>query len=102
MIVYNVTYKVLWSIHTDWLVWLRGEHIDAHMASGLFDGHRLFRLLEQDEEEGPTYVVQFFCPSLEKYEQFLIAFAEDLQVAAQGKWGAGFIGFRTLMTDDLD
>jgi hypothetical protein len=46
--------------------------------------------------------VQFFSSSLEKYEQFLIAFAEDLQEAARGKWGAGFIGFRTLMTDDLD
>ena len=102
MIVYNVTYKVLWSIHADWLPWLRDEHIPAHMASRLFGEHRLFRLLQQDEDEGPTYVVQLYAETLEDYEEFLIAFAEGLQEAARDKWGDRYIAFRTLMTDDLD
>jgi len=102
MIVYNVTYKVLWSIHEDWLAWLKSEHIADHLASGLFDGHRLFRLLDQDEEEGPTYVVQLFTSSLEKYERFQIEIAEGLQEKARRLWGDRFIGFRTLMTDDTE
>src|SRR5882724_10706125 len=97
MIVYNVTYKVRWSILDKWLAWQRNEHITAHMATGLFDNQQFFRLLEQDEEEGPTYVLQYFTSSLERYRQFMIEFAEGLQRTAWDKWGEGFIGFRTLM-----
>lgn len=97
MIVYNVTYKVRWSILDKWIAWLREEHIAAHTATGLFDSHRIFRLLEQDEEEGPTYVVQYFTTSLERYRQFMIEFAPGLQQVSWDKWGDGFIAFRTLM-----
>jgi len=97
MIVYNVTYKVRWSILDKWLAWQRDEHIAAHMATGLFDNHQFFRLLEQDEEDGPTYVLQYFTTSLERYRQFMIEFAEGLQRVSWEEWGDGFIAFRTLM-----
>ena len=97
MIVYNVTCKVRWSILDKWMAWQREEHIAAHMATGLFDKHQLFRLLEQDEEEGPTYVIQYFTTSLERYRQFMIEFAPELQRVSQDRWGDGFIAFRTLM-----
>jgi hypothetical protein len=100
MIVYNVTYKVLWSILDKWLAWQKGEHISAHMATGLFDDFRFFRLLEQDEEEGPTYVVQYLTTSLERYRQFMIEFAPGLQRISQEKWGDRFIAFRTLMATE--
>ena len=100
MIVYNVTYKVRWDILDKWLTWQREEHIAAHLATGLLDSHQFFRLLEQDEEEGPTYVMQYFTTSLERYRQFMIEFAPRLQRVAQSKWGDAFIAFRTLMTDD--
>jgi hypothetical protein len=99
MIVYNVTYKVRWDILDKWMAWLRSAHISAHIATGLFDSHRLFRLLEQDEEEGPTYIVQYFTTSPERYRQFMIGFAPGLQRIAHERWGAGFIGFRTLMEE---
>ncbi|MBN9383060.1 MAG: DUF4286 family protein [Chitinophagaceae bacterium] len=99
MIVYNVTYKVRWDIQERWSAWLQSAHIAAHLATGLFDSHRVFRLLEQDEEEGPTYVVQYFTTSLERYRQFMIEFAPDLQRVAWDKWGDGFMGFRTLMEE---
>ena len=99
MIVYNVTYKVRWDILDKWMAWLRSAHISAHMATGLFDSHRLFRLLEQDEEEGPTYIVQYFTDSPERYRQFMIGFAADLQRDSHDRWGNGFIAFRTLMEE---
>jgi len=99
MIVYNVTYKVRWSILDKWIAWLRSAHIADHIATGLFDSHRFFRLLEQDEEEGPTYVVQYFTTSLERYRQFMIEFALGLQQEAYDRWGDGFIGFRTVLEE---
>jgi len=100
MITYNITYKVRWEILDKWLIWQREEHIAAHLGTGLFDSHQFFRLLEQDEEEGPTYVIQYFTTSLERYRQFMIEFAPGLQRVSWSKWGDSFIAFRTLMTDE--
>ncbi len=97
MIVYNITSKVRWDILEPWLAWQLEEQIPAILATKLFDDYQLYRLLEQDEEEGPTFVIQFFTTSLERYEQFLIEFAPALQQAGWDKWGNGFIAFRTLL-----
>jgi Domain of unknown function (DUF4286) len=97
MIVYNITVKVRWDILEDWLVWQLEQQIPAVLATGSFDGHRFYRLLEQDEQEGPTFVVQYFTSSRERYQQFMIEFAPALQQEGWDKWGNGFIAFRTLM-----
>ena len=97
MIVYNITSKVRWDILEPWLAWQLEEQIPEVLATGLFDEHQIFRLLEQDEEEGPTFVIQFFTSSLERYRQFVIDFAPALQQAGWDKWGDGFIAFRTLL-----
>lgn len=97
MIVYNITCKVRWEIMEGWLAWQVEEQIPAILKTGLFDNYQLYRLLEQDEEEGPTFVVQFFTSNPERYEQFLIHFAPAMQQAGWDKWGNSFIAFRTLM-----
>jgi len=102
MIVYNVTYKIRWSILKEWLLWQKEEHIVRHMDTGFFDDWRMFRLLDQDEEEGPTYIIQYFTTDLRRYEQFVIGFAPSLQRASWDKWGDRFIAFRTLMSSELE
>ena len=97
MIVYNISCKVRWDILEEWLTWQLGEQIPAMLATRLFDDYQLYRLLEQDEEEGPTFVIQLFTSSTERYDQFMTQFAPALQQAAWDKWGNGFIAFRTLM-----
>ena len=97
MIVYNITCKVRWDILEAWLAWQLEEQIPAMLATQLFDDYQLYRLLEQDEEEGPTFVIQLFTSSVERYGQFLTQFAPALQQAGWDKWGNGFIAFRTLM-----
>jgi hypothetical protein len=97
MIIYNITCKIRWAILEPWLQWQWEEQIPATLATGLFDEYRLFRLLEQEEEEGPTFVIQFFSTSLERYQRFGREFALPLQQLAWDKWGDGFIAFRTVM-----
>ena len=98
MIVYNTTVKVNWGILEEWLVWVLEKDIPAIMATGLFDGYKFFRLLEQDETEGPTFIIQYFTPSLENYQQYMAEFAVTRQEEGRNKWGDGFIGFRTIMS----
>jgi hypothetical protein len=97
MIVYNITCKVRWEILAGWLSWQQEEQVPATLATGLFDDHGFYRLLEQDEEEGPTFVIQFFTSSRERYDRFSSEFEQRLQQMGWEKWGNGVIAFRTLM-----
>jgi Domain of unknown function (DUF4286) len=99
MVVYNLTIKVQEAILEDWLVWELQEHIPAVMATGLFDGYAFHRLLEQDESEGPTFVLQYQVSSLERYRQYLAEFSPAFQRDGFNKWGNGFIAFRTIMEE---
>lgn len=97
MIVYNITNKVRWNILEAWLQWQVEEQIPAVLATGLFDEHRLYKLLEQDEDEGPTFVIQYITSSVERYGRFAAEYAQVFQLEGWDKWGDGFIAFRTLM-----
>lgn len=97
MIVYNITCKVRWEILERWLAWQLEEQIPSTLETGLLDDYRLYRLLEQDEEEGPTFVIQYLTSSRERYDQFSTEFEPALRQSGFDKWGDAFIAFRTLM-----
>jgi hypothetical protein len=97
MIIYNITIKVDWSIAEDWENWMKNTHIPEMLESGCFDKHLLVRLLEVDETEGPTYAIQFFAPTLSKYDYYLQHFAPAFRKKEADNWGQKIVDFRTLM-----
>ena len=97
MLVYNITLKVDPSIVEEWLAWQKEAHIPEIMATGKFDSYKFFRLLEQDETDGPTYIIQYFTSTKERYQQYIDGHAPLLRQKANDKWGNRFVGFRTLM-----
>lgn len=97
MIIYNVTSKIDWSIHEQWVQWMQGEHMPEVVATGCFTQSQLLRLLETDEEEGPTYMAQYFAENKEQHENYIETFAPLLRQKGLDKWGNGFISFRSLM-----
>ncbi len=97
MIVYNITMKVDPSIEEEWLEWQKNEHIPEIMQTELFAEFKLYKLLEQDEAEGNTYVVQYYAPSSAHLDKYLEKFAPSLREKAIEKWGNKFIAFRTKM-----
>ncbi|HEX5668638.1 MAG TPA: DUF4286 family protein [Chitinophagaceae bacterium] len=97
MIIYNVTTQVNWKIHEAWLEWMKTEHIPEVLATGLFTHHRLLRLIEVDETEGPTYAIQYFTSVREKYELYISSHAKELREKVLTKWGDQVFAFRSLM-----
>ena len=97
MIVYNITIKIIPSIEQEWISWQKEEHIPEIMATGLFREYKFFRLLEQDETDGITYVLQYFTPDAGNYDRYIKKFAPLLREKAIKKWGEKFIAFRTVM-----
>ncbi|MBH2004077.1 MAG: DUF4286 family protein [Sphingobacteriia bacterium] len=97
MYIYNVTTKVSHGIHTAWVNWMREEHIPAVMQSGCFTGFKFVRLLEIEEEEGPTFAVQFSAAAKADYDRYINEFAPALRQDTFNRWGNQLIAFRSLM-----
>jgi hypothetical protein len=97
MFVYNITIKINPDIEKEWLHWQRHEHIPDIMSTGLFTEWKMFRLLEQDETEGITYVLQYFAVSADNYQCYVEEHAPMLRQKAFQRWGDQFIAFRSVM-----
>lgn len=97
MIIYNVTIKLHHSIHEDWIRWLKEEHIPEVIATGCFKEAVVLRLLEVDEEEGPTYAIQYHTENRELYDQYIAQYAGLMRQKSFDKWGDRFIAFRSVM-----
>ena len=100
MIMYNVTIKVEHSIAADWLQWMKDTHMPQLMTTGCFSAYRLYRLLDQDETEGPTYCAQYTCDSMEDYQRYIGQYADAMRNETQQHWGGRYIAFRTLMQQE--
>lgn len=97
MIVYNVTTNVSWAIHDDWLQWLKQEHIPRMLQTGCFFESRILRLLEIDDEHGPTYAIQLHASSAADYQAFIERYAESLHQEAHERWSNQIIAFSSVM-----
>lgn len=97
MIVYNVTTKIDVTIKTDWLTWIKEEHIPDIIETGCFTSANTFQLLETDDSEGPTFITQYFAESKSLYNLYIEKFAPIMRQKAFDKWSNKFISFRSLM-----
>ena len=97
MIIYNVTIKVEGTIAEAWLQWLLNDHIPDMMNTGCFTSHKVVRLLEVDESEGPTYAIQYHAESKADYNRYIEMHAPTMRQRSIDKWGARFIAFRSVM-----
>jgi len=97
MIVHNITIKVNPAIEEEWKQWQLNEYIPMVMRTSLFTEYKFYKLLDQYEEEGATYVIQFFSSTAAQLHEYLENHASLLSKNAIEKWGNQFIAFRTTM-----
>lgn len=96
-VIYNVTVKVDASDSDEWLEWLVEEHIPEILKTGCFKDFKILRLLEIDDNEGPTYAIQYFAESKADYNRYIQLHADELRRKSYEKWGEKFIAFRSVM-----
>jgi len=99
MYTYNVTVKITSSIESSWLEWMKEEHIPDVLSTNLFTGYRFHQLIEPKDEndDGLTFVVQYFVDNLSKYEHYITHHAPLLRQKGFDRFGDQFIAFRTLL-----
>lgn len=97
MLIYNVTVKVDWAIHDKWRNWMLNEHLPEMINTGCFTSSKLLRILDIDENEGPTYAAQYFAKDRPDYDRYINIHSENMRKKYSEKWGDRVIAFRTLM-----
>ena len=97
MYIYNITLKVDWSIHDRWLRWMSEDEIPRMLETGYFTKHQMMHLLEIDEEDGPTYAIQYQTESLEHYQNYMKEQSPVDTAHTYAMWGQQCLFFTTLM-----
>lgn len=97
MIIYNITTKVAHHFVAGWQEWMRETYLPSLTKTGLFQSCRLHRLLDQEDDEGETFVAQCQADSRGDYDLFLSRHAEALRREGYERFGSHVISFHTLM-----
>ena len=97
MLIYNVTVKVNWAMHNEWLLWMQHEHMKDVVATGCFTRSQLLRLLEIDETDGPTYATQYYTECKSDYDRYIENHSTFMRQKTFDKWEDQFVAFRSLM-----
>ena len=97
MLIYNTTIKIDNNIVKEWLPWQKEIYIPQILDTKLFYGHWLCELLDQDDSEGKTFVVQYFANNYKDYDKYIQDHSTGFYNMAIEKWGNHFIEFCTLM-----
>ena len=78
MLLYNITFNIEPEIQEEWLDWIRSEYIPYVLNTGHFTSSKMYRLLTETENEGLTFSLQFFSPSLSDVENYMEKFAPSI------------------------
>ena len=78
MILYNITFNIEPEIQNEWHSWMKNEYFPFVMGTDLFFEVKMFRLLNETENEGLTFSVQFYSDSLEKANTYLENHAPEI------------------------
>lgn len=97
MFIYNVTIKITPAIEDQWLQWMQEEHMDEVISTGLFDSYQFYRLVEPQDDDGLTYVVQYLTEKEENYHNYINQYSQALRDKGYAKFGHQFIAFRTVL-----
>ncbi len=99
MILYNVTVKIETKTHEEWVNWMKNTHIPDVLATGLFTGYKFYRILGDEDQEGVTYAIQYFTPSLDSFIRYRDEYAQRLQAEHAQRYANKYVAFRTLMEE---
>ena len=98
MIIYRVTISIDPEIEADWFAWMQQVHVPEVLRTGCFTECRTYKVVAAEERE-LSYVLQYHCPSLARYQQYRENFAPALQKAHTDRYAGRFRGSRQLLEE---
>src|SRR6267378_2924426 len=71
MILYNVTFGIDREIEPEWVQWMKETHIPEVLSTGVFTGHKFYKVLSHEVEGTSSYCIQYFTPSIIQFNQHI-------------------------------
>ncbi|MEM8893563.1 MAG: DUF4286 family protein [Bacteroidota bacterium] len=99
MILYNVTVNIEKDVEAEWLEWMRNEHIPAVLATGFFKHNKIFRLLNETENNDSTYSIQYFAEGMDQLSTYLEDYAPALVKEHMDRYKYKHVAFRTVLEE---
>ena len=99
MLLYNVTVGIDRDAEAEWLQYMREKHIQEVLNTGLFTGHKMYKVLHDQEDGTISYSIQYFARSIEDIQQYLEVFAPVLIEQHRKKFEHRHVAFRTLLEE---
>lgn len=98
MIIYNVTLSIHPTIEKEVLNWLKEEHIQEVMDTGLFLQSNMFKIIENPEDrKHNSYAIQYTLDSWEDFTKYSTEHADRLRAITEKKFGENVLAFRTFL-----
>ena len=95
--IYNVTVVVNPSVEERWLKWMREEHIPDVMKTGLFSSFLFTQVFPEQEQDHPSYSIQYRADDLESIKLYMQMYANELRSKSAKTWGEQALAFRTVL-----
>jgi len=95
--IYNVTVVVNPVVEERWLKWMREEHIPNVMETGLFSSFLFTQVFPEQEQDHPSYSIQYRAADLESIKLYMQMYADELRAKSAKAWGEHALAFRTVL-----
>ncbi|WP_040279412.1 DUF4286 family protein [Psychroserpens damuponensis] len=95
MIIYNITINIDDSVHTEWLEWMKTDHIPKVLGTGKFEKATLTQVMVEEDMGGQTYSVQYRSYSREALDAYYKEDADKLRQEGLVKFADKMLAFRT-------
>ena len=97
MILYNITFNIEPEIKSEWHTFMKNVYLPFVLETNLFFDVKMFRLLNEAENEGITYSVQFFAHSLEMANTYLENYAPKIVEIHNESFRHKHVSFMTIL-----
>jgi len=101
MYIYNVTVNVEPVIHSEWLNWMKENHIPQVMDTGFFGSCRILQVMAENDH-GFTYSIQYTVKNMALLKQYQLEEGPRLQQESVRKFGEKALAFRTVLRVEHD
>ena len=99
MILYNVTIGIDKEIESEWVEWMKSEHIPDIMDTGIFEQYKFYKVLSHDDEGSVSYCVQYFTQTIEQFNLYLKDHAPLFVEKHRARFKDRHVAFRTLLEE---
>ncbi|GAB3541687.1 DUF4286 family protein [Pontibacter brevis] len=97
MILYNITVNIENSVAQEWLQWMKEVHIPEVMSKGYFLNNQVARLINEIDNGGTTYAVQYYCRNMEDLEEYQRDHAPALDNKHLERYEGKFVVFSSML-----